>query len=420
MMDIRQKKLRILNGAAPAPVGNIPKFWNMANVDEDEAEITLYGEILSRRPIDWWTGEPEPGLFICPEEFLEDLALIKDKGKITIRINSVGGDLYTGMAIYTQLKGLQGEKTVIIDGIAASAASLIAMAGDTIKIPAGSLIMIHDPTVYLWDVYNVKALKEVIKMLDAAAQSAAETYAVKTKLEVDAIRSMMHKETWMTGREAVEKGFADEILYEDEPQMVMSADRQVLMVNGVKQNIRGYRNIPDYIPVSSRITASANPQAVNKNNSEGGKKKMFKTVEELKQACPELVKQIEDTAREEGRKAGITEERTRLKAIEDIQAAIGDEKIVADAKYGEKPCTAEELAFKALQQQASLGKQFLQNLQQDHDNSGAADVGANPNAGNPTNLGETAEDEKAAEAAAVAMIVGKNKKGDEKNDQKNA
>lgn len=414
MMENIHKRLRIINGAALAPVANAPKFWNMATVNENEAEITLYGEILSRRPIDWWTGEPEPGLFICPEEFLEDLALVKDKSKITIRINSVGGDLYTGMAIYTQLKGLQGEKTVIVDGIAASAASLIAMAGDTIKIPAGSLMMIHDPTVYLWDVYNVKALKEVIKMLDAAAQSAAETYAAKTKLDVETIRNMMHKETWMTGREAVEMGFADEILYEDEPQMVMSADRQILMVNGVKQNIRGYRNIPDYIPVSNRITASVKPQAVNKNNSEGGKK-MFKTVEELKQACPELVKQIEDTAREEGRKAGVTEERARLKAIEDIQAAIGDDKLVAEAKYGEKPCTAEELAFKALQQQAKLGKQFLQNLQQDYKDSKASEVGAAPNAGNPANLGGTSEDDKAAEAAAVAMIVGKNKKGDGKN-----
>lgn len=141
---------------------------------------------------------------------------------------------------------------------------------------------------------------------------------------------------------------------------------------------------------------------------------MFKTVEELKQACPELVKQIEDTAREEGRKAGITEERARLKAIEDIQAAI-DEKLVAEAKYGEKPCTAEELAFKALQQQAKLGKQFLQNLQQDYKDSKAAEIGAAPNAGNPANLGETSEDDKAAEAAAVAMIVGKNKKGDGKN-----
>lgn len=416
-MAIIRKKLRILNGAAPTPAANAPKFWNMVTVGEDEAEITLYGEILSRRPIDWWTGEPVPGNFICPEEFLEDLATIKDKSNITIRINSVGGDLYTGMAIYTQLKGLKGEKTVIIDGIAASAASLIAMAGDKIKIPAGSLMMIHDPLVYLWDTYNSKALKEVIKMLDAAAQSSAETYAAKTKLDVESIRAMMQKETWMTGREAVEKGFADEIMYENEPQMTMSADKQLLMVNGVKQNIRGYRNIPGNIPVSNRITATAQPQAVNNKTPEGGKK-MFKSIDELKQACPELVQQIENAAREEGRTAGVAEERARLKAIEEIQGAVGDDKIVAEAKYGEKPCTAQELAFKAMQQQANLGKQHLQNQQQDYQVSGAAAVTANPNAGNPANLegGIADVDEKAAEATAIAMIVGKNKKGDMNND----
>lgn len=415
-MELIRKMFRILNGATPASTTNVPKFWNMATVGEDEAEITLYGEILSRRPIDFWTGEPVPGNFICPEEFLEDLAIIKDKSNITIRINSVGGDLYTGMAIYTQLKGLKGNKTVIIDGIAASAASLIAMAGDKIKIPAGSLMMIHDPLVYLWDTYNAKALKEVIKMLDAAAQSSAETYAAKTKLDVETIRAMMQKETWMTGREAVEKGFADEILYENEPQMTMSADRQLLMVNGIKQNIRGFRNIPGNIPVSNRITASATPQAVNNKTPEGGKK-MFKTIEELKQACPELVQQIENAAREEGRAAGVADERARLKAIEDIQAVIGDDKLVAEAKYGDKPCTAQELAFKAMQQQASLGKKFLQDQQQDYQTSGAANVGANPNAGNPVNPegGMPDVDEKAAEATAVAMIVGNNKKGDVKN-----
>ena len=411
-----RKKLRIINGAAPAPANSAPKFWSMATVSDDEAEVTLYGEILSRRPIDWWTGEPIPGNFICPEEFLDDLMEIKDKSKITIRINSVGGDLYTGMAIYTQLKGLSGEKTVIIDGIAASAASLIAMAGDKIKIPAGSLMMIHDPLVYLWDTYNKNALKEVIKMLDAAAQSSAETYAAKTKLEVGDIRSMMNKETWLTGREAVEKGFADEILYDDEPQMTMSADKQLLMVNGVKQNIRGLHNLPGNIPVNNRLTASATPKAVNNKNPEGGKK-MFKTIEELKQECPELAAQLEKAARDEGRTAGVAEERARLKAIEDIEAAIGDTKLVADAKYGEKPCTAQELAFKAMQAQASLGTEHLKNQKQDYKESGAEGVGADPNTGNPANPegGMPDVEEKDALANAVAMIVGKNKKGDVNN-----
>lgn len=65
-----QRKYRLQMG--PAPSGGAAKFWNVANVSEDEGEITLYGDVMSQRPVDWWTGEPEPGLYITPEGFMED------------------------------------------------------------------------------------------------------------------------------------------------------------------------------------------------------------------------------------------------------------------------------------------------------------------------------------------------------------
>ena len=89
---------------------SFPRFWNMANVDGDTAEITLYGDVVPARPTDWWTGEAVPGQFICPEEFAADLAVIKDKSVINIKINSVGGDFYTGLAIHNALKALPGQK----------------------------------------------------------------------------------------------------------------------------------------------------------------------------------------------------------------------------------------------------------------------------------------------------------------------
>ena len=94
---------RLRMGPAPAPAAaptaTATKFWNVATVGDDEAEITLYGDVMSRQPTDWWTGEPEPGLYITPEGFMEDLAAVKDKGHITVKLNSCGGDLYTGIAI---------------------------------------------------------------------------------------------------------------------------------------------------------------------------------------------------------------------------------------------------------------------------------------------------------------------------------
>ena len=83
-----QRKYRLQMG--PMPSGNAAKFWNVAAVSEDEGEITLYGDVMSQQPTNWWTGEPEPGLYITPEGFMEDLADVKDKAHITVKLNSCG------------------------------------------------------------------------------------------------------------------------------------------------------------------------------------------------------------------------------------------------------------------------------------------------------------------------------------------
>ena len=402
---------RVLAGPAPAvAAGTAPKFWSMADVGEDEAEITMYGEIVDRRPVDWWTGEPEPGLFISPEGFLEDLAQVKGKSRVTIRINSIGGDLYTGMAIYNQLKALPGQKTVVIDGIAASAASVIAMAGDVIQIPVGGTVMIHEPSAFLADSYDQQQLKGVLKMLDAASKSAAEVYAGKTGLEVDAVRSMMAKTTWMIGQEAVDKGFATELLEGDGPQMAMSADRSTLVVGGLRFNAKGLRNIPGGIPVKDNIlpaAAAARPTAGIEKTKQGGKQVM--TLEELRAAHPGLVAQIESAAQAAARTEATAAERARIKAIEEIAPGVGDPQLVEDAKYGDAPCTAPELALKAMQQQAKLGAKHLQNTAKDFDASGADGVGAVPNGG----AGNEPEDEAHQVKAVVdayKMIKGGNSK----------
>ena len=101
--------------AGPQTAGTPIKFWNVASTGDDEGEITLYGDVVSRQPVDWWTGEPEPGLYIAPESFMEDLAAVKGKNNITIKINSCGGDLYTGIAIHNAIKGLTGHKVVVVE-----------------------------------------------------------------------------------------------------------------------------------------------------------------------------------------------------------------------------------------------------------------------------------------------------------------
>ena len=96
--------------------------------------------------------------------FLDDLAQIKDKSEIVVKINSGGGDLYTGIAIHNALKSLKGHKTVIIEGLAASAASVIACAGDEVQVHAGSMIMIHGAAVCVVDFMTAEDVKKIAKI----------------------------------------------------------------------------------------------------------------------------------------------------------------------------------------------------------------------------------------------------------------
>lgn len=261
-------------GPAAAPrVATTPKFWNVASVGEDEGEITLYGDVCAQQPTDWWTGEPEPGLYITPEGFMEDLATVKDKAHITVKLNSCGGDLYTGIAIHNALKALSGEVNVVVEGIAASAASVIMCAGDTVTVFPGSLVMIHGVSVLLWDALNIQDMKQLIKGMDASERAVAEIYNGKTGIAVETLRSMMTKETWLTGREAVEKGFADALKEdEDDPEMSMSADKKVLYVNGVQHNVEGLRNVPGTIPIQRSAKPTTRPAANKRPTNQAAKK----------------------------------------------------------------------------------------------------------------------------------------------------
>ena len=380
----------LING--PAPTQTTQKFWNVVSAaDADAAEITMYGDVCAQQPVDWWTGEPEPGMYITPEGFLDDLAQIKDKGQITIKLNSCGGDLYTGIAIHNALKGLKGHKTVIIEGIAASAASVIACAGDDVQVYPGSMIMIHGVAGLFRDYMTIGDLKQAIKGFDAAEQAIAEIYHAKTGTDTDTLRSMMTKETWMVGQTAVDKGFANTLLGEGGPAMTLSADKKVLLVAGVRHDVKSFRNIPGEIPVTESAPAAPAAGTNNKTrptnkaggNDEGGNNPM--TEQELRAQHPELVASIERAAVEAARTEIVASERARLQAIESIEAQIGDAQLIADAKYGENACDAAQLALKAMQKQAAQGAAHLAGVKNDAANSGAGEVTGNPNGGNSDN-----------------------------------
>ena len=349
------------------------KAYNMAVMDDDSAEINMYGDVVSIVPKDWYSGERLPG-YIGLDEFLEDLEDIKDKSRITVHINSGGGDLYAGLAIYNRLKAVKGTVTTINDGMAASAASLIFQAGDIRQMNAGSNFMAHGVAGFLFGYYNIDDLKELMTQFKAHNKAIVNVYAEAMGVSYEEARHFIDGETWLTGQEAVDKGLADEVIdsgEEDEGEgeegLFDRFMRRVQAVYGA--------------PAVNTATPAAVPPIANKNtedNTGGSEEMAFNSIEELKDAYPEYVAQIEKAARESVQNQGAEAERARIRAIEEIECSIADKKLVNEAKYGENPMTAEQLALKAMQAQAKIGANMLNSMAEDFQASNAVGVAAEP------------------------------------------
>lgn len=364
------------------------KPYNIVLEGDEGAKIDMYGEVVQTRPVDWWTGQPIEGNFIAVDEFLKDLDQLQGKDHVTVHINSVGGDFYAGLAIYNRLRNMNISVTTINDGLAASAGSIIFMAGDKgqRKVNAGSNLMIHGVLSFFYGYYNVPDLKDAIKTLEAHNRAGIAAYVEATGLDEETVKAAMSKDTYMTGKEAVEAGWADEVITNEgaAPVAKLTPNKTQLMVNGRAVAACLFGKLPEGIPemtaeeyaaLSADNSETPAPQARNNNSENGGNANMeIKTQEELRNAFPELVAQIETAAKAEG----VNAERNRIKEIESVQAAIADTQLINDAKYGEKPMNAQELAFAAMKAQAATGAQVVANLAADAANSGAAAVAATP------------------------------------------
>ena len=146
---------------------------------------------------------------ITAKSFLQDLKDLKGKD-ITVHINSTGGDVFQGQAIYTALKNYSGKVTVKIEGLAASMATIIALAADRVEMTSNSLFMIHSP---MSNVFGNKAqMRKQINALEKVETTMLSVYKAKTKISEEEIEQMMARETWMSAHEALELGFVDDVL----------------------------------------------------------------------------------------------------------------------------------------------------------------------------------------------------------------
>ena len=182
------------------------KFWQWGVRNETE-ERTLYlnGPIAEET---WWGDEQTPAAF--------KKELMSGSGPVTVWINSPGGDVFAAAQIYNMLMDYAAPVTVKIDGIAASAASVIAMAGGVVLMSPVSMLMVHNPaTIAIGDSEEMLKAKA---LLDEVKESIINSYELKTGLSRAKLSHLMDNETWMNANKAVELGFADKIMYADDAE----------------------------------------------------------------------------------------------------------------------------------------------------------------------------------------------------------
>ena len=180
------------------------KFWNWVSSDEGRT-LYLDGAIAEET----WFGDE-----ITPKQFKEEL--LSGEGDISIWLNSPGGDVFAASQIYNMLMDYKGKITVKIDGIAASAASVIAMAGEEVLISPTGLMMIHNPMTIAFG--DAEEMEKAIGMLSEVKESIINAYEIKTGLSRTKLSHLMDAETWFNAKKAVELGFADGVLFSGQRQ----------------------------------------------------------------------------------------------------------------------------------------------------------------------------------------------------------
>ena len=337
-------------------------FWKFINsaVDGKPPELILEGDISSTT---WWGDE------VTPRQFTEELNALGNVPEIVVRINSGGGDVFAANAIYTRLKDNAATITVKIDGWAASAATIVAMAGDVIEIPGNGVFMVHDPKMGAMGYFSAEEFTKAAEELKVIKQAIVNGYALKTKKDPEEIAAIMAAETWYDGKQAVDAGFCDRLMFEDAQTTVENMGKVV--VNSVSMDLERFPNLS--VSLLNRLTASASGGFSNTKNPTEQKRseevmdgiKDIKTPEGLRAAFPDLVKQIEDAA--------TAAERKRIQDIEGVALA-GFENIVSAAKF-DTPISAGDVATQIVAAQKKQAAGYIASRDADAQDSGAGDVG---------------------------------------------
>lgn len=223
---MKNKPLRIFDGETKP----YEPFWRCVDAAESEsgeAEIDFYGYISE---YSWWEDD------ITPAKFKDDLHAFGQGKPITIRIHSGGGDVFAASAIRAMIMDYPGRVTTMIDGLCASAATYVAMAGDVVKMQDSAFFMVHNPWMMTFG--DEHELREAANFLKKIKAGIIEAYQGKTKLSNEKLSKLMDKETWMTAQDALDSGFIDHVITNKTSKGFDPANKAILNA------IRDYENVP--------------------------------------------------------------------------------------------------------------------------------------------------------------------------------
>ena len=333
-------------------------FFEIKNLSENTAEIRIYGTITK------WAWE-EYGE-ISSANFAKELQKLKNISHINLRVNSPGGDVFEASAIYNLLKDYAKtnnvEITGYIDGLAASAASFLVLCASKVVMGTGALYMIHNPLTYAYG--NSIELQKQIELLDTVKESILDIYCTKSKLSREEIAEKMNNEKWFRANEALEAGFVDEIVEND-------------------NSLENIKNISDDLHIENFIHQDLLKEKLKEieNMKNIGGIIMPKSVKELLSEYPDLMNDyrnqiINETKENEAEriKNAVLEERKRIEALEKIPVINEKQKeIVNKAKY-EEPKDYKDIIVDFFMSNANKAHEEIEKIKDEQKENGITDI----------------------------------------------
>lgn len=325
------------------------KFWQFCNHAGKNAELLLYGDISQTS---WWGDE------VTPREFANELRELGPLDNITVRINSGGGDVFAAQTIGNLLEQHPAQVTAMIDGLCASAATIVASHCARVVAANDSTYMVHPAKMGLCGYYEAGDLASYIEALNTIKKNIIGLYAKKTGHTEEQVTAWMDATSWWTGQEAMDNGFVDEMVEANAP--TVENRNGVLFVNSISMGLpfeQAPKNVQEHL---------AQAGCTNNSHEEVNEMAEITSAVELRNAYPDLVAQIENAAAEQ--------ERQRIQNIEEM-ALPGQEAMTNEAKFL-KPMSAAAYAQAAMKQVKAQGREYLNQAKADADGSGMGNVHA--------------------------------------------